>query len=218
MTTKKILCFGDSLTWGWMPKTPIVPTERYPRDVRWTGVLAAELGPDYEIIEEGLSGRTTSADDPTDPRLNGATYLPSALATHLPLDLVVLMLGTNDTKNWFNRSAFDIATGLSILAGQVLASAGGVGTAYPAPRLLIVAPPSLAEIADPWHREVFAGGQEKTAQLPPLYRGVADVVGAYFFDAGSVVSTDGVDGIHFTEDNNRDLGRALAPEVRRILT
>lgn len=217
MTTKKIMCFGDSLTWGWMPKLTVVPTERYPRDVRWTGVLAAELGADYEIIEEGLSGRTTTADDPTDPRLNGAAYLPSALATHLPLDLVVLMLGTNDTKAWFNRSALDIATGLSVLAGQVLGSAGGVGTAYPAPRLLIVAPPVLAEVPNLWIKEVFAEGREKTASLSALYRGVADVVGAGFFDAGAVITTDGVDGIHFTEENNRDLGRALAPEVRRLL-
>ena len=94
----------------------------------------------FEIIEEGLSGRTTDLDDPTDPRLNGSAYLPSALATHLPLDLVILQLGTNDTKTYFHRSAYDIAVGMSKLLVQVGTSAGGVGTAYPAPRAADVRP------------------------------------------------------------------------------
>ena len=89
------------------------PHTRFPRDVRWTGVLAETLGGDYVVIEEGLSARTTNVDDPTDPRLNGAAHLPITLASHLPLDLVVLMLGTNDTKAYFHRTPFDIATGMS---------------------------------------------------------------------------------------------------------
>src|SRR4029453_12146227 len=135
---KRILCFGDSLTWGWMPIKEVVPTTRYPFEQRWTGVAAAQLGANFEIIEEGLSGRTTDLDDPTDPRLNGSTYLPSALATHLPLDLVILLLGTNDTKTYFNRSAYDITVGMSNLLVQVATSAGGVGTLYPAPRMLLM--------------------------------------------------------------------------------
>ena len=215
--TKNILCFGDSLTWGWVPKENAVPTERYAPDIRWTGILARELGSGYRIIEEGLSGRTTTADDPTDPRLNGSTFLPSAIASHLPVDLVVLMLGTNDTKAYFGRSSFDIATGAMVLAGQVLGSAGGVGTAYPAPDLLLVAPPPLGEIDNPWFSLLFEGGRQKTAALAGLYRSAAEFLGVSFFDAGSVITTDGVDGIHFTEANNESLGLALAVEVKRIL-
>ena len=88
--TRWILCFGDSLTWGWIATPEGAPTTRYPYSERWTGVMAAALGSGYEIIEEGLNARTTSIDDPVDPRLNGAAYLPTALASHLPLDLVIL--------------------------------------------------------------------------------------------------------------------------------
>jgi lysophospholipase L1-like esterase len=218
MTVKTVLCFGDSLTWGWIPTAEGTPTQRYSSTTRWTGVLAGQLGDDYRVIEEGLSARTTNADDPTDPRLNGAAYLPAALASHLPLDLVVLMLGTNDTKVNLGRTPFDIATGMSILVAQVLTSAGGIGTTYPAPQVLVVAPPALGEMANPWFQMVFEGGQEKSAALADAYAAMASFFKVAFFDAGSVISTDGVDGIHFTEENNRDLGLALAEQVRLLLS
>ncbi|KQU45919.1 hydrolase [Rhodococcus sp. Leaf278] len=214
---KRVLCFGDSLTWGWVPKSPPFPSEGYPSTVRWTGVMAAQLGPDYTVIEEGLSARTTTADDPTDARLNGSAYLPAALATHLPLDLAVIMLGTNDTKSYLGRSPFDIGLGMSTLAGQVLTSAGGVGTLYPAPKLLIVSPPPLAPIDDPWFEMTFAGGHEKSEELAAIYQSLASFLGVEFFDAGSVITTDGVDGVHLTEANNADLGAALAQRVQHIL-
>lgn len=214
---KRILCFGDSLTWGWIPQPDGVPSERYAYHERWTGVLAGELGAGFEIIEEGLSGRTTAVDDPVDPRLNGRAYLPATLASHLPLDLVIIMLGTNDTKVWFNRSPFEIAGGIQALLREVALSAGGVGTLYPAPQTLVMCPPPLAERPTPWFDALFDGGPEKTRALPDLYRACAEFNGAHFFDAGSVISTGGVDGIHFSADNNLDLGRALAPVVRQIL-
>lgn len=217
MAAKRILCFGDSLTWGWIPVEDGAPTDRFPADVRWTGVLAEQLGAEYEVIEEGLSARTTNIDDPTDPRLNGAGYLPSCLASHLPLDLVIIMLGTNDTKAYFRREPLDIAVGMSVLVTQVLTSAGGVGTWYPAPQVLVVSPPELAPMPHPWFQLIFEGGQRKSAELAKVYSALASFVNVPFFDAGSVVTTDGVDGIHFTEDNNRDLGVALAEEVRALL-
>ncbi|KAA0097701.1 hydrolase [Mycolicibacterium sp. P1-18] len=217
MTVKTVMCFGDSLTWGWVPADQTAPTTRFPRDVRWPGVLAATLGDDVAVVEEGLSARTTNVDDPTDPRLNGAAHLPIALASHLPLDLVILMLGTNDTKAYFHRTPFDIATGMSVLAAQVLGSAGGVGTVYPAPKVLVVAPPPLAAMPDPWFQMTFEGGQPKSARLADAYQALCAYMKIPFFDAGSVISTDGSDGVHFTEENNRDLGTALADEVRRLL-
>lgn len=217
MPDKRILCFGDSLTWGWVPVADGMPTERFPRDRRWTGVLADQLGDGHVVIEEGLSARTTNIDDPTDPRLNGAAYLPSCLASHLPLDLVILMLGTNDTKANFHRTPLDIALGMSLLVTQVLTSAGGVGTAYPAPQVLVMAPPPLAPTPHPWFQLIFGGSQEKTAQLGQVYSAMASFVKVPFFDAGSVISTDGVDGVHFTEQSNHDLGVALSEQVRGLL-
>ncbi len=216
--TRTVLCFGDSLTWGWQPRSPAGPTTRWPKDVRWTGVLAAQLGPGFDIIEEGLNARTTNLDDPLDPRVNGSRYLPAALASHLPVDLLVLMLGTNDTKQYFHRSAFDIASGAAALLRQVTASAGGIGTTYPAPRVLLVAPPlPAAEMPDPWFRLQFEGAREKLAGARDAYRALAESTGAAFFDAGTVIAEVGVDGLHLSEQNNADLGRALAVEVRRLL-
>ncbi len=215
--TKRILCFGDSLTWGWVPVAEGELSSRYPFEERWTGVMARALGEGYEIVEEGLSGRTTTADDPVDPRLNGSAYLPSALASHLPLDLVVIMLGTNDTKAYFDRSPYHIAMGMAVLLNQVGRSAGGVGTAYPAPRALVVAPPALGELSGPWRGEVFRGGQEKSARLAALYRAMAGASGAAFVDAGEHITTDGKDGVHFTRENNEVLGRALADAVSALL-
>jgi lysophospholipase L1-like esterase len=180
--------------------------------------MASRLGDGYEIVEEGLSARTTSIDDPIDARLNGSAYLPTALASHFPLDLVIIMLGTNDTKSYYHRTPYEIAVGMSKLVGQVLMSGGGVGTVYPAPKVLIVSPPPLADLPDPWFQGMFEGGREKTIELATQYRSLANFTKVEFFDAGGVVSTEGVDGIHFTAKNNADLGNALADKVIEIFS
>jgi lysophospholipase L1-like esterase len=209
------MCYGDSLTWGSLPVESGIPTVRYSFCERWTGVLAGHLGDGYEILEEGLNGRTTNLDDPIDPRLNGARHLPTAVATHMPLDLVVIMLGTNDAKAYFERSPLGIVTGISELLGMV--SVAGVGTVYPAPRVLLVAPPPLAPITNAWLAELFKGGREKSQALGKLYAELSAFLGIPFFDAGVVVSTGGSDGIHFSKENNATLGVALADIVRAVL-
>ena len=191
MKKKTVMCFGDSLTWGWLPQDPPLPRGRFHRDVRWTGVLANSLGEDYVVIEEGLSRRTTTVDDPTDPRLNGGSHLPSALASHLPLDLVIILLGTNDTKVTVGRTPLQIGMGISVLVGQVLTSAAGIGTTYPAPQVLVVAPPPLAAPKDPWFEMAFAGAQEKSAEIAKVYSAMASLLRMPFFDAGSVITTQG---------------------------
>ncbi|WP_306258751.1 SGNH/GDSL hydrolase family protein [Pararhizobium sp. IMCC21322] len=214
---KSILCYGDSLTWGWIPVVEGAPTYRYPFEQRWTGVMASQLGDGFHIIEEGLSARTTSLDDPNDPRLNGSHYLPAALASHLPLDLVIVMLGTNDTKCFFHRTPYEIANGMAKLVGQIGASAGGVGTPYPAPKTLVVAPPPLTPMPHPYFQGMFGGGHEKTAELGEQYKNMADFMKVEFLNAGDFITTDGVDGIHFTAQNNMDLGKAIANKVHDIL-
>jgi lysophospholipase L1-like esterase len=106
---------------------------------------------------------------------------------------------------------------MSVLVTQVLTSGGGVGTVYPAPKVLIVAPPPLAPMPHPWFRLIFDGAHEKTAQLADAYDALASFVKVPFFNAGSVITTDGVDGLHFTEQNNHDLGVALSEKVREVL-
>lgn len=125
--------------------------------------MQAKLGDGYTIIEEALSARSTMLSDPTDARLDGSAYLPAALASHLPLVLVVLMLGTNDTKAYFHRTAFEIVAGMSKRVGQVLGSAGGVGTVYAAPEVLIIAPPPLTPMPHAYFQSLFGGAHEKSA-------------------------------------------------------
>src|SRR5215472_16313087 len=169
---RRILVFGDSNSWGFIPCTNMDPTRRYEASVRWPGIIAAHLGTGFEVLEEALSGRTTDLDDPQidlltehlkGATLNGAKLLPAILASHLPLDLVIIMLGTNDLKTRFNRSPQQIATAVVGLARLVDQCKGGVNTVYPAPKVLPVAPPPLGT---GFHNpEEWAGGPEKSQVL-----------------------------------------------------
>ena len=146
---KTILCYGDSNTFGWRG-TLDGPARRFPPEVRWTGRLAALLGPDWTIIEEGLGGRTL-ADNFTvgngicfpGAGLSGKDYLPACLLSHLPLDAVIIMLGSNDMKSALGKNEFDIAAGMATLADIVLTFPWGELLKYPHPQLLIVSPPLI---------------------------------------------------------------------------
>jgi len=214
---KRVLVYGDSLTWGWTPVAPITPTVRHPESDRWTTVLEQALGEGYDIVVDGLSGRTTNIADPNDDKLNGADYLPAALAAHEPLDLVVILLGTNDTKTYLQRTPFEIGLGAGELINMVHESPGWDWTDYPTPQVLLISPPALGETIDPLAAAIFEGAREKSQALAAVYEAIAAAAGEQFFEAGSVVSTDGVDGIHFSAETNRALGTAVASEVQRIL-
>lgn len=221
---KRVLVFGDSNSWGWMPVEQGVPTQRYASEDQWPEVMQGELGQGYEVVVDALSGRTTDVDDPTAPMdgaaLNGAEYLPAAIAAHLPLDLVVIMLGTNDTKAQFQRTPFRIALGAGHLVEIAQSSGnmfGGGWYEYPAPEVLLVAPPPMGP--QTVFTEVFEGdvGVSRSQGLAPAYQAVAQAAGVGFFDAGSVISTDGVDGVHFSAETQRTLGAAMADQVRSAL-
>ena len=154
---KRVLCYGDSNTWGYDPVTK----DRLDHDLRWTGVLRTMLGGGYTIIEEGLNGRTTVWDDPIEGYKNGRTYLIPCLETHRPLDLVVLMLGTNDLKQRFSLSAFDIAQGASVLVREIQASVAGIGGR--APLVLLMAPPPVVTLTD--FAEMFEGAESKSRKF-----------------------------------------------------
>ncbi len=221
---KRVLVFGDSISWGWKPVAEGTPTTRYDAADRWPDVMAEALGPGYEVVTDALSGRTTDVDDPGAPMtgagLNGADYFPAALAAQMPLDLVVIMLGTNDTKAVFHRTPFEIALG----AGHLVAIAQGSGEmfgggwySYGAPKVLLVAPPKMGP--QNVFSETFEGdtGVARSAGLAAAYKAVADAAGAAFLDAGAAISTDGVDGVHLSADAERTLGAAVAEKVRAVL-
>ena len=207
---RTILCYGDSNTWGFDPETG----ERFGEDTRWPGVLRRELGEGYRVIEEGLPGRTTVWADPIEgEHKDGRAYLRPCLESHRPLDLVTVMLGTNDLKARFGLSASDIAQGAASLAEMALRS--GCGPGGGAPAVLLVAPPPVGRLTE--MAEMFEGSEEKSLGLSEHYRRFAEGCGCEFLDAAEVIVSSDVDGIHFDAEEQRKLGGAVAARVREIL-
>lgn len=170
-----------------------------------------------EIVEEGLNGRTTDIADPTHPEitgagLDGAAYLPACLATHLPLDLVIILLGTNDLKAMYARPPLRIALGVARLVEIAKNIGAGVGTPYSGPEVLLVCPPPLGTMT--FFTEMFAGGHEKALMLPGLYAQIAALAGTRFMDAGRHIRSDAEDGLHWSAQSQRLLGQAAANMLR----
>jgi lysophospholipase L1-like esterase len=206
-----VLCFGDSNTHGADPGGG----ERFGRDVRWPGLMAELLADEAQVIEEGLNGRTTIWDDPFTEGRNGRTYLLPCLRSHVPVDVLVLMLGTNDLKPMFHAEPHEVALGMQALVD--IAQASGCGPGGGPPRILVVAPPRLVDTtaqSDLWG---FRGRQAAALALAPLYQTAAASRGAAFLDAGAVVSADPVDGVHISAASHAVLARAIADTVRSLL-
>ncbi|MFN2229373.1 MAG: SGNH/GDSL hydrolase family protein [Anaerolineae bacterium] len=209
MSVKTVLCYGDSNTWGYDPATQT----RYPREVRWPGVLRRELGEGYLVIEEGLNGRTTVWDDPIEGYKNGKSYLIPCLETHKPIDLVIILLGTNDLKVRFSVSAFDIANGAGVLVDVVQKSAAGPGDA--APQVLLLAPPPIARLSG--FAEMFDGARPKSRRFAAHYGRVAQEKGCAFLDTSQAIVSSNLDGIHLEAGEHEKLGAAVAEKVRTLL-
>jgi lysophospholipase L1-like esterase len=208
-----ILCYGDSNTHGYDCST--LAGGRLGPGVRWPGVLAAELGPEHQVIEEGLNGRTTIWDDPYHPGRNGLAYLGPCLETHAPIDVVVIMLGTNDTKTILGRTAAEIASGAGTLVDVVLRSAAGPDGS--APKVLLVAPPPPGEITERSELWGFGEARAKGLAMARLYATAARMRGSAFLDGGLAAAVDPADGVHLAPDGHAALGRAVASVVRELL-
>ena len=213
---KNILCFGDSNTWGFIPEsiTESHP-RRHPHDVRWTGVLARELGEGFRVIEEGQNGRTTVHDDPFALVRNAKSILPAILESHKPLDLVVLMLGTNDLKNVFGVSPSEIAVGVKILSQTILSSDAGL--AAKPPRLLLLCPPAVGQLSHlPDLEAKLTNAQARSQQLPKHYEAVAAALGCAYLNPQEIVTTSPVDGIHLDAAAHQKLGLAIAAKIKAL--
>ncbi len=206
---RAVLCFGDSNTHGTIPMPTLEGLGRFGHEGRWPSVMAADLGPGYEVIAEGHPGRTTVLDDPMEgEHRSGIRVLPSLLASHTPLDIVILNLGTNDLKNCFHVSAADIAFFLDRLVRVVQGFDAGI-------RVLVVAPPPIVEVG--CLAEMFAGAAAKSQRLAPAIKAMTERLGVGFFDAGTVIGVSPVDGIHYEAGDQATLGLALGQVVRGML-
>jgi lysophospholipase L1-like esterase len=205
-----ILCFGDSLTYGFDPATG----GRFPPDSCWPDVMAGELGGGHTVLTEALPGRTTVFDSPYADTRSGRAMLPAILESHAPVDLVLIMLGTNDLQGPLELSARHSASGLWTLIDIVNRSAAGPAGGRPG--CLIVVPPP---IVDPkgFMGVFYTGREAESRELEVHYRAICDQTGTPVFCAGDVAQPSGVDGIHLAPDAQRALGRALSGAVRALL-
>ena len=209
---RSVLCYGESNTYG--QTTANKPDDRYPHDTRWPGVLRELIGRDWLVIEEGLSGRTTVSDDPIEgAEKNGRTYLRPCIMSHKPLDLVIIMLGTNDLKIRFNKTPGEIAMGVGALVSDIKSMPAGIEGKIP--EIMIVAPPPTALDLKEWSG-VFQGAQEKSRALAQEYERMAEAQEVHFFDAGLVVTSSDEDGFHLDAKAHRELGHAIAEEIAAI--
>lgn len=209
---KSILAFGDSLTWGFEAGT----FKRHPFESRWPNVLAAGLGAKARVIEEGMNGRTTVFPDPVcDAERNGAVALPILLESHHPLDLVIIMLGTNDIKYANRCRAFDAAMGMQRLVGLV--KNHDYNADYAPPQILLVSPPHLVKTDDEWFNDLWGHAIAESKLFARHYKRVADENECHFFDAASVAVADKTDGGHLDAANTRKIGEGLVPVVKKIL-
>jgi lysophospholipase L1-like esterase len=220
---RRIMVFGDSIAWGYVPRAEGPPSTRFPREQRWPGVMAAALGPGYEVVEESLNGRVTDFAPGPSPialagaGLDGGAYLPAAIASQMPLDLVVVALGTNDTG--YKRAPLEIGLDAMRLAAIVRSSAGGVASVYPAPAVVLVAPAPLGDkvAIGPFGPFFTEGALKASRSLGDVYTALGRAAGIPVLRTTAATPTDGVDSVHLDAAGHAALGKAVAGEVRRLL-
>jgi lysophospholipase L1-like esterase len=200
-----LLCFGDSNTWGYAPLTG----ERYAWRERWTGRLQLALGESGRIVEEGLNGRTTVWDEPFRPGRNGSRVLEILLASHKPVDWLLLMLGTNDLKRIYRATAADAALGMARLIE--LARRGQTGPRGGEPRILVIAPPPMGALSERMRQNFSPESIVESRALAEHFQRVAAETGCSFLDAGRIaaMAPDG-DGVHLGREGHAAIARRLA--------
>ncbi len=208
-----ILVYADSLSWGIIPTT----RRRLPFEQRWPGVLELSLcssGRKVRVIENCLNGRRTSWDDPYKPGRNGLVGLAQQIEIHSPLELVVLMLGTNDFQSMHEHNAWHSSQGLAALVSAIRGAP--IEPGMPVPEILVVVPPAIQTPKGPIAPK-FEGGARKCIGLADAYRNVCEEVACHYFDAGSVVTSSRVDGVHLDLEQHLTLGDALSRVVGSLL-
>lgn len=208
---KHIVCFGDSNTHGYCadPSDCADGGDRFNEDERWTCLLQRKLGDDWLVIEEGLSGRTTVFPDALHESMSGLDSIYSCLMSHEPVDLLVIMLGTNDTKERLCANAAVIGIGLERLimkAKTVPAWRNGT------PRILVITPPHIGEglYLRPEGVPMGKGCPEKSRALAPYFKQAADNQGCAFLDAEGIAEYNKVDCMHLSRHGHAQLADHLA--------
>lgn len=204
----RILCYGDSNTHGTIPET----YKRYKVNERWTGILQNKLGSNYEIIEEGLNARTTNIDDPKHVGKNGLTYLTPCLQSHYPLDIIVLMLGTNDLKYRFNRDSQTIAGGMQALINEIKNNA--IEEEETMPKVILICPSTIIEnIEENKGKDKFEGGEIKSLEFTKLYENIAKNNNLIYINLQEHIKPSKIDGLHFEISEQHTIAKLVEKEI-----
>jgi lysophospholipase L1-like esterase len=206
----RILCYGDSNTWA---RDPVL-LKRHDIDVRWPGTLQRLLGDKYDVIEEGLGGRTVNQDDATKLGKNGKTYLTPCLESHVPIDIVIIMLGTNDLKNQFSSTPESITEGLSGLIDDTYAVFDK--NEDKRPRIIMLSPVHI-DSDNPEFMKIYGHAYdkdcgEKSKMLSDPIRTMCETRVIEFFDAQDYAHA-GDDGLHLSADSHQSLAMKLAEVI-----
>ncbi|MEG9862681.1 MAG: GDSL-type esterase/lipase family protein [Parvularculales bacterium] len=208
---KTLVCFGDSNTHGTSPMADISGGNRFDAGIRWPQRLQKQTGTSWQVIEEGLPGRTTLHDDPIEGCfLNGLAYLPAVLRSHKPIDMILIMLGTNDLKARFSVTAFDIGLSLIKIAETISQSEAGPGG--DAPEMLFICPPPIIETG--CLAEKFIGGAAKSQQMQRCIPDLLSGAGYGTMMAAESIAVSEVDGIHFEPEAHAALAGAVAERLK----
>lgn len=201
----KILCFGDSNTYGLRPDG----AGRYSNEIRWTGLIQKNLGLDYFVIEEGLCGRTTIFEDKARFLRSGIDYLKPFLESHDDIDLVIIMLGTNDCKSLYNNSSKDIAHGIELLVDVIHKKSEA--------SILIVSPIHLGEKVYIIDKDFSENSIKVSKQLAVEYEKTAKENACDFLDASKFAISSEVDMQHLDEKGHFSLANAIAEKIKICL-
>ena len=209
---KRILCYGDSNTWGYDARTCM----RLLEHERWDSILQDKLGSDYRVYEEGYNGRTTVYDDPLDYGRNGIEFIEVAMKTHDPIDVLVIMLGTNDLKDMFGVSALLMADGMRrfVTKCQDLISHSLV----PECKILLINPahPTAAADGTYWYG-MSENSVPKAAEFGIRLKALAEELGCDFLDADSLVKVSPVDGLHLPPESHKVLADAVYNKIKEMI-
>lgn len=205
---KRIVCFGDSNTWGYDAETD----GRFPEEVRWTGRLQTLLGDGYTVIEEGLCGRTTAFEDPLNEGLNGLTYLRPCLMSHAQIDYLIIMLGTNDCKERFSATPHNIECGLRRLVKKAQQTEAWRERS----KILIISPGPIEKECE----QSQAAGEmgvcsEKSRGLAKEFEASAKMLGCDFLDAAPYVKMNRIDYMHLDADSHGRLAKKIEEIIRK---
>ncbi|WP_194842687.1 SGNH/GDSL hydrolase family protein [Endozoicomonas sp. OPT23] len=216
---QQVLVFGDSNTWGWKPVAEGFPARRYAKYERWTSILESTLNNQHpaSVIADGLISRTINLDagqavgELTKEAFNGSRDIVNSMAKHAPLDWIVIMLGTNDLAPSYERSPKEIAEAAFALAEKARQQDNILYSAYRAPQVLLIVPPPIGSTVNTPLHGIFDGAQTPSKQIAAAFLKEADKhTDIHLLDAGQIITTDGIDGVHFSRQNHITLGKAVA--------